>query len=189
MTAQRIRSELPVKGILKNFEIVRNVRSYCVLMASCRNAQRVFLLLFAGILTVPAFAFCKNAEELFMLKSCSICGKIHEFSQKCPEKKSRKVSGKIEDKFRQSSQWKKKRELVKKRDGYLCRVCLENDELTRDKFNWKKLEVHHIVPLREDYERRLDEDNLITLCRYHHEEAEKGKIKREKLFRLAAEDF
>lgn len=38
-----------------------------------------------------------------------------------------------------------------------------------------------IVPLKVDYDRRLDNDNLITLCRYHHEAAERGRISRQEL--------
>ena len=46
------------------------------------------------------------------------------------------------------------------------------------------ISVHHIIPLAEGGE-LLDEDNLITLCRYHHEQAEKGKISRRELQVLA----
>lgn len=48
-----------------------------------------------------------------------------------------------------------------------------------------RLEVHHIVPLVEDYDLRAEEDNLITLCTLHHKDAEAGKIDRETLRRLA----
>ena len=51
---------------------------------------------------------------------------------------------------------------------------------TNYKYTYKELEAHHIIPLEEDYNKRLDGDNLITLCRYHHELAEKGGISREK---------
>ena len=47
--------------------------------------------------------------------------------------------------------------------------------------------MHHIVPLVEDYEKRLDDDNLITLCSRHHEMAEKGDIDRRELLRIAKE--
>ena len=47
------------------------------------------------------------------------------------------------------------------------------------------VEVHHITPLNEDYDLRLDNDNLICLCRYHHELAEKGQISRDLLKKLA----
>jgi hypothetical protein len=41
--------------------------------------------------------------------------------------------------------------------------------------------VHHIIPLAEDYNKRLDNDNLITLCNYHHKLAEDNQIPREEL--------
>ena len=47
--------------------------------------------------------------------------------------------------------------------------------------------MHHIIPLEEDYNKRLDSDNLITLCRYHHELAEKGEISREELQEIIAD--
>ncbi len=50
----------------------------------------------------------------------------------------------------------------------------------------RKLSVHHIVPLAEDFNRRLDDGNLITLCGFHHEQAERGVISRELLLELAA---
>lgn len=45
------------------------------------------------------------------------------------------------------------------------------------------LEVHHIEPIAEAWGSRLDWDNLITLCRAHHEMAEDGRISREALRR------
>ena len=63
---------------------------------------------------------------------------------------------------------------IKERDGYMCQWCLKNE----GHINLTKLEVHHIVPLIEDRELALEPSNLITLCRYHHEQAEKGKISR-----------
>lgn len=47
------------------------------------------------------------------------------------------------------------------------------------------IEVHHIVPVRESKELRLDGENLISLCREHHEQAEKGEIKRQVLIKYA----
>ena len=55
----------------------------------------------------------------------------------------------------------------------MCQVCIRQSEI---KYNPHNLEVHHIVGLRNDYNKRLDNDNLITLCREHHEMAEAGKI-------------
>ena len=70
---------------------------------------------------------------------------------------------------------------IRKRDKYLCKICLSWKYDTNYKYTHKELEVHHIVPIEEDYSLRLDSNNLITLCRMHHEMAEKGKISREEL--------
>lgn len=53
------------------------------------------------------------------------------------------------------------------------------------RYNSRRLSAHHIIPLAEDYDRRLDDDNLITLCSYHHELAERGVIPRPLLLELA----
>ena len=121
-----------------------------------------------------------------MKKSCPRCGRIHEDSAPCFAGNSRrKKVGEIE-RFRSSIAWQKMRAYIRERDGYLCRVCLEKDELTRDKYQTRGLQVHHIVPLAEDFGKRLDEDNLITLCARCHEDAEKGRIARERLRAIVA---
>ena len=78
--------------------------------------------------------------------------------------------------FRNSKSWTKKSEEIRERDRHLCQVCLLNKYDTMMTFNFKKLEVHHIIPLSKDFNKRLDNDNLITLCSYHHHMAEKGEI-------------
>ena len=65
---------------------------------------------------------------------------------------------------------------ILERDYHCCRVCLSAGII-----NSNDLSVHHIIPLKDDYDRRLDNDNLITLCRYHHEAAERGHISRQEL--------
>ena len=50
--------------------------------------------------------------------------------------------------------------------------------------NYKDLQVHHIISLEEDYSKRLYSDNLITLCSYHHKQAEMNKISLEELKNL-----
>lgn len=72
--------------------------------------------------------------------------------------------------------------MIRERDHYMCVYCKEHDDtVTRS-----EIEVHHIIPVREDYDRRLDGDNLISLCRVHHEEAEQGTIRRDVLKAMAA---
>lgn len=114
-----------------------------------------------------------------MLKSCSICGCIHDELNMCKRKTSK--TNTEATKLRNTSAWRKKRDIIKERDNNLCQICLLNKYNTQYIYNYKDLEVHHIIPLVEGYDKRLDSLNLITLCRYHHELAEAGVIKREEL--------
>lgn len=87
--------------------------------------------------------------------------------------------------FRSSYAWLKKQREIRSRDLNLCRVCLLNLYDTKNRFNYKDLSVHHIIPIHNDYSKRLDDDNLITLCRFHHEQAEIGKIPKKLLIEEA----
>lgn len=112
-----------------------------------------------------------------MQKSCSKCGKIHPKGYICRNKASVAVERNSEaDLFRNTQAWKKKTEDIKQRDLYLCRVCFCGIYSTKNRLNNKRLSVHHIIPIKVDFDKRLDNDNLITLCDYHHELAEKGAI-------------
>lgn len=115
-----------------------------------------------------------------MLKACGRCGRIHDSKFKCTPPQKYKCDKKIED-FRNSQVWKNKAKEIKSRDKYMCIACLNGLEGTIVKYNSQSLSVHHIVPISTDFDRRFDNDNLITLCRYHHEQAEKGLIKPDRL--------
>lgn len=58
---------------------------------------------------------------------------------------------------------------------------------TIEEHNYNNISVHHIEPLSQAWDKRMDDDNLITLCGYHHEEAEKGNISRRILKQIAKE--
>lgn len=122
-----------------------------------------------------------------MLKTCPICGKIHDINKIC-KRPSRKKDNDT-NKFRDSYQWKQKRKQIRERDHYLCQICLKDKDNVQFKYNYQEIEVHHIIPIEEDYSKRLDSTNLITLCRYHHEEAESGNIEREELQKIVAEKY
>ena len=47
------------------------------------------------------------------------------------------------------------------------------------------IEVHHIVKVREDETRLLDNLNLICLCKDHHEQADNNEIDKDYLIELA----
>lgn len=115
-----------------------------------------------------------------MLIMCKYCGRIHDDTYQCVHRKKYRNYDKNKKDPRNSRKWRSKRELIKQRDNYMCQCCYHNYKGTLNRFEGKDLSVHHIIPLSEGGE-LLDEDNLITLCRYHHEQAEKGKISREEL--------
>ena len=120
-----------------------------------------------------------------MTVSCRYCGGTHPAGVPCP-KKPRGYHPKgvptRADRFRRTKRWQDMRELILERDYHLCRVCFEG---SRGAFPAGRLQVHHIVPLAEDYGQRLDEENLISLCPLHHRDAEDGTISREELRALA----
>ena len=111
-----------------------------------------------------------------MLTTCSVCGGIHHDDNMC---KRRYKKNSYASKFRNSNAWITKREQIKKRDKYLCQVCLKDNIYTCN-----NLQVHHIVPIEKDNDKKLDIDNLITLCSYHHKQAEMNKITVEELSNL-----
>lgn len=108
--------------------------------------------------------------------SCSYCGRIHEKKFDCGKKPVRVKKRYEKDKFRSTYAWQVKTEQIKERDNYLCQFCLRNFNGTKSRINNKNLSVHHAVPLKDDYELRLDDNNLITTCNVHHEMAESGMI-------------
>lgn len=113
--------------------------------------------------------------------SCAYCRKIHDKSYDCGKKPtwgkgSYKKMKYDKDRFRSTAAWQKKAEEIKERDHYLCQICFRNLYRTTSRLNSTELSVHHVVPLKEAYELRLENDNLITLCGRHHREADKGLI-------------
>lgn len=114
-----------------------------------------------------------------MLKSCKYCGKIHDSKYICKERPNRKKEVTDADRFRWTGLWREKREEIKKRDLHLCQICIRELYNTVTKYNTNELSVHHNIPINEDYNKRLDNDNLITVCSYHHEMCENKKIPRD----------
>ena len=124
-----------------------------------------------------------------MYKTCSRCGIVPE-NHICPYRTYRKKERDTQaNRFRSSKAWTNKSIEVKKRDLYLCAVCMTGKYHTINTFNYDKLSVHHIIPLAEDYNKRLDERNLITLCSYHHKMAEDGEIPRDELLELVENKY
>ncbi|WP_122983165.1 HNH endonuclease [Gemella massiliensis] len=121
-----------------------------------------------------------------MLKTCSYCQKIHDKSLNCKPKreyyrdKNNKYS-KSKDYLNviKSNRWKKLSRLIKDLDNNQCLVCRSCGLVSPN-----SLEVHHIEKVRENLENAFDKDNLITLCIFHHKQAENGTITRDELTQL-----
>ena len=122
-----------------------------------------------------------------MLKSCSYCGRIHDSKYICKEKPIKKKTITEADKFRWTRMWQKKREEIKKRDLYLCQICIRELYNTVTKYNTEELSVHHNTPINEDYNKRLDNNNLLTVCDYHHKMCDRGEIARKEVQKIIDE--
>lgn len=120
-----------------------------------------------------------------MLRTCKYCGRVHRAENPCEAKaraeakrRGRKRNSRA-NAFRQTNDWTLMSREVRSRDKYLCLCCKANLLGTRRTMNSKDLSVHHIEPLHENFDKRLDRYNLITVCAMHHEMCEKDEISRE----------
>lgn len=113
-----------------------------------------------------------------MFKSCSRCGKIHLHGQQCYV--GNVYRGGEERQMRGTYAWKEKRKEIRERANHLCEVCRDQGEITYD-----DIEVHHIIKIRDDRGRFLENENLICLCKEHHKQADNGELATEYLFKLA----
>lgn len=112
-----------------------------------------------------------------MLKTSTICDKIHDFNQERNRPcKKRTIKQK---EFMDSYQFKRKRKQIKNRNKYPCEVCMSGKYEISYRYTYYELEVHRILPIEEVYNIRLDCNNLITLFRMHHEMSEEGEISKE----------
>ncbi|PTK63367.1 endonuclease [Staphylococcus haemolyticus] len=76
--------------------------------------------------------------------------------------------------FYHSKEWRNKRKQVLLRDKYLCQSCLRKGYVNPVK-KGQRFYVHHIVELKDDWEKRLDMNNLETVCAECHLESHRGQ--------------
>lgn len=120
--------------------------------------------------------------------SCQYCGSLHKRGEVCTSKTvSTYKKDTAANRFRNTRTWRKCAEVIKRRDNFLCQCCIRQLYNTVRQYNYDDLSVHHIIAIAKDESKKLDRDNLITLCRYHHEEAEKGAISIDVLLKIADE--
>lgn len=123
---------------------------------------------------------CRNMID----RNAKLCAKCTE-----KERERKKSYDKTRDKdivsFYNSKTWKIIRDLVKSRDNNLCLLCLEKDRISVCNV------IHHVVEVREEWDKRLDKDNCISLCHDCHNKVHAAykdkaikKIIQEKLFNI-----
>lgn len=64
--------------------------------------------------------------------------------------------------FYRGTAWQRARRLAMERDNHLCQWCLQSGVLEPARI------VHHIVEVKDDWTKRLDLDNLESLCHSCH---------------------
>jgi predicted restriction endonuclease len=76
---------------------------------------------------------------------------------------------------------------IRERDKGLCQLCIRKLYNTQQQYTFETIEVHHIVPLHEDKSYGLDNEWLLSLCKYHHYMADDEGIPRDVLHLIAIE--
>ncbi len=96
--------------------------------------------------------------------------------------KGKVYTGGDERKLRNTYAWESKSKEIRARANYLCEYCR-----TQGVYTYNGLEVHHIIKVRNDKQRLLDNYNLVCLCVKCHKKADRGQIDTEILLELARE--
>lgn len=130
-----------------------------------------------------------------MLKSCPYCSRIHPFGYTCPRKPAPKPiqAGRRSDdgqqEIRSSHRWTQTSLAIRERDNFLCQLCIRGIKTIDGKkaLSYDDVSVHHIVPLVADKSLAFEGFNLLTLCRYHHDMAERGEVSQALLEEIARE--
>lgn len=73
-----------------------------------------------------------------------------------------------EAEFYNSTAWRRKREKILRRDGHLCVECKRYGRRDAKGLPVAAETVHHIIPLEIDPAKKLDNDNLQSLCMACH---------------------
>ena len=95
-----------------------------------------------------------------MARSLCVCGQIRDSRKPCERCGSgERTHGEV----KYGSEWDRLSKRIRK-DKPLCEVCEAKGRVS------PATSVHHIVPVYVDETRKLDETNLISVCRECHEE-------------------
>lgn len=73
--------------------------------------------------------------------------------------------------FYASKEWRSMRHQVLVSQHYLCQSCKRKGIVKQGNI------VHHIIPLEDDWNKRLDKDNLEVICQTCHNKEDSSKSK------------
>ncbi|MEH7391762.1 hypothetical protein [Bacillus sp. JJ1474] len=78
---------------------------------------------------------------------------------------------------------------MRERDKFLCQFCLRNLYHTLQQYTFDNVQVHHVLPMKEDVDRSqwYDSSNLLLVCKMHHDMCERGEIPREEQLEIVKE--
>ena len=123
---------------LKKIKVVRFVRVYRDNMV----LWKFFHSISSRSVWIQALCFYLKMEAMLIQKSCKYCGRIHAEGYICSKKpiKRKRIDDAV--RFRNSSEWNRKRLEIRARDNYLCQICIRELYGTRRKYNCEGLQVH-----------------------------------------------
>lgn len=77
-----------------------------------------------------------------------------------------------------SDRWRKLSRQIKLRDDFLCQKCIKEGVYSNADI------TDHIIEIKDDWDKRWDTGNMISLCHFHHnKKTNEEKKKREKSFK------
>ena len=111
--------------------------------------------------------FCSGCNTLIPKEGEAYCNKCKEKLNKNRNRAYNFKRGTDEGevkikKFYNSEAWKRTKKIRLLIDNGMCVECLKEGRLT------KATTVHHIIEVKEDWSKRFDIDNLISLCHSCH---------------------
>lgn len=110
-------------------------------------------------LTENKTGYCNEHEREYLDK---VNQRKKEWKEKVGYKYNKHYATNRTEQFYSSKQWQEMRSYILARDNYLCQDCLKEHKITAAR------DVHHIEFLLNNWDKRLDDNNLIALCRECH---------------------
>jgi 5-methylcytosine-specific restriction enzyme A len=107
---------------------------------------------------------CRCGNTIDIVDGMCVECKVKQEEAKKQRHKDYKLNRKDirEQQFYNTKAWHKVRNLRLIRDNGLCQVCLKDDKIVLANT------VHHKIELKQDWNKRLDIDNLMTVCESCH---------------------